>query len=170
MRDQARAIQTADMDRLLLSALPARNNPNLNRAEVMKQIRTDFKDLQRLNNRMMATAWERETLDYSFLSDMVSRIKEKANRLKLNLQLPDAADIEKAGSVRVVSNAREFRAALLVLDETIMRFVNNPLFQMPNTIEIDLAAKARQDLETVIMLTTDLKKTASRLSKISPSH
>ena len=167
MRDQARAIQRAEMDRLLISALPSRTDSKSNRAEVLKQIRTDFKELQELNNKMMATAWERESLDYSFLSDMISRIKEKANRLKMNLHLPAPANIEKAGSLHTISGSGEFRTALLVLDDTIMRFVNNPLFQTLNTLEIDLAVKARQDLESIILLSTDLKKTASRLSKLS---
>lgn len=177
MRDQARAIQRAEMDRLLL--LPARSAKAVadpHHAVVMKQIREDFKDLQELNNKMMATAWAGKTLDYSFLSDMVSRIKGKATRLKTNLNLPSPADPQAAvaGPKTVpdpaVNNAGEFRNALLVLDKTIMRFVTNPLFQTPNTLEVSLATKARQDIEAVISLTTDLKKTASRLQKSANSH
>jgi hypothetical protein len=167
---QARAIQRADLDRLLVSAAPATDHANPIRAEVMKQVRTDFRELQELNNKMMTTAWEHETLDYDFLSDMVSRIRGKANRLKGNLQLPFAGAPDKAAAVPVISNTGEFRAALLVLDETIMRFVNNPLFRTPNTLEVDLAAKARSDLEAVISLSTNLKKTATRLGKTSPAH
>ncbi len=147
--------------------------------------------MQALNNRMMATAWATETLDYSFVSDMVSRIRGKATRLKTNLNLPGPNDPEeaapdpnvaepkaadpkvgdpKAASDPVVHNAKEFRDALLVLDQTIMRFVTNPLFQTPNTIEVNLATKARKDLETVISLTADLKKTAARLQKTSNSQ
>jgi hypothetical protein len=181
MRDQARAIQRAELDRLLLSATPAKTDSDANRAAVMKQIREDFKDLQALNNKMMATAWATETLDYSFLSDMVSRIRGKAARLKTNLNLPGPNDVEeavldpkatdpKAASDPVVQNASEFRNALLLLDQTIMRFVTNPLFQTPNTIEVNLASKARKDLETVISLTADLKKTAARLQKTANSQ
>jgi hypothetical protein len=170
MRDQVRAIQRAEMDRLLLSSLPSGNNANSNRIEVLKQIRKDFKELQELNNKMMAHAWERESLEYSFLSDMISHIKEKADRLKMNMHLPEPTKIEKAPSLRAISGPGEFRTALLVLDKTIMRFVNNPSFQTMNTLEIDLAVKARQDLESIIVMTTDLKKTASRLSKLPPSH
>lgn len=185
MRDQARAIQRAELDRLLLSATPVKTDSDANRAAVMKQIREDFKDLQALNNKMMATAWATETLDYSFLSDMVSRIRGKAARLKTNLNLPGPNEVEEAALDPKVSNpkasdpkaasdpvrnVKEFRNALLVLDQTIMRFVTNPLFQTPNTIEVNLATKARQDLETVISLTADLKKTAARLQKTSNSE
>lgn len=188
MGDQARAIQRAELDRLLLTATPAKTDADATRAAVMKQIREDFKDLQELNNRMMARAWAAETLDYSFLSDMVSRIRGKATRLKTNLNLPNPTDLHeappdakpdpktdpapdpKAASDPSVNNAREFRKALLLLDQKIMHFVTNPLFQTPNTLEIGLATTARKDLEAVISLTADLKKTASRLQKSSNSH
>ncbi|MGH9929773.1 MAG: hypothetical protein ACREA9_11185 [Pyrinomonadaceae bacterium] len=134
----------------------------------MKQIREDFKDLQGLNNKMMAEAWARETLDYSFVSDMVSRMRGKAIRLKMNLSLPDSGSLEKAAS-DPVSNSREFRAALLVLDRSIMSFITNPLFMKPNTIDVNQATRARKDLESVIELAADLKKVASRLAKASKS-
>src|SRR6185437_10152350 len=71
MRDQVRAIQRAEMDRLLVSSIPSGNNANSNRTEVLKQIRKDFKEMQELNNKMMAHAWDRESLEYSFLSEMI---------------------------------------------------------------------------------------------------
>jgi hypothetical protein len=167
MRDQVRAIQRAEMDRLLLFSLPAKADSESNHLAVLKQIRADFKDLQALNNKMMAEAWARETLDYTFLSDMVSRIRAKAVRLNLNLNLPVSGGGEKAAPDPDASNSREFRVALLVLDRSITSFVNNPLFKEPNTIELNQATKARYDLESVIELTADLKKLASRLAKVS---
>jgi hypothetical protein len=50
-----------------------------------------------------------------------------------------------------------------------MRFVKNPLFQSPNAMEVSQAGRAWQDLEEVISLTADLKRTASRLGKTSSS-
>jgi len=194
MRDQAKAIQRAELDRLLLTAVPAKTDSDATRTAVMKQIREDFKDLQELNNKMMATAWAAETLDYSFLSDMVSRIRGKATRLRTNLNLPSVIDLQEAAtdpnaadpkaassdpkttpdpkvaSGPTVNNAKEFRKSLLLLDQTIMHFVTNPLFQTPNMIEVSLATKARKDLEAVISLAADLKKTSSRLQKSSDSH
>jgi hypothetical protein len=166
MRDQARAIQRSDMDRLLLASMPKQADTESSRATVMKQIRADFKELQELNNRMMAEAWARETLDYSYLSGMVSRIRGKAIRLKTNMNLPELGNIEKTPSNTNASNSREFRAALLTLDRTVMSFVTNPLFKEPETIEMTQATRARQDLESVIELTATLKKIGSRLAKI----
>jgi hypothetical protein len=170
MRDQARTIQKAEMDRLLVSAQPAKNNSNATRPEFMKQLRTDFKELQELNIKMMATAWEHQALDYSVLSDMLSRIKGKANRLKTNLHLPTTGELNKAAAAGSLPSVKEFRGALLVLDETILRFVKNPLFQAPGSLDVNQGVKAQQDLEDIISLTTDLKKAASTFSKRSPAH
>ncbi len=168
--DEARAIIRADLDReLLLKTLPANHDTEIARQAVLKQIREDFKELQALNNKMMADTWSKPGLDYAFVSDMVSHIRGKASRLRLNLNLPQPDATEKPVPNKIISNAREFRAALMVLDRTIMNFVSNPLFQHPNMIEIKQGTDARKDLETVISLTDDLKKTALRLGKASHS-
>jgi hypothetical protein len=167
MRDQVRAIERAEMDRLLLFSASTKPESGSSRAQPLKQIREDFRDLQGLNNKMMSEAWAHQTLDYSFISDMVSRIREKATRLKTNLNLPDPANLETVSMDQNVANTNDFRAALMTLDRTIMMFVSNPLFQKPNTIEVDQAVRARQDLESVIQLTANLKKIASRLHKAS---
>jgi len=165
--DEARAIIRADLDReLLLNAiLPPNKDAEAARQAVLKQVREDFKQLQALNNKMMAETWSKPSLDYAFVSDMISHIRGKASRLRLNLNLPQPDATEKPVPNKIISNASEFRAALMVLDRTIMNFVSNPLFQHPNMIEIKQGADARRDLETVISLTDDLRKTASRLVK-----
>jgi hypothetical protein len=71
-RDIVRAIGQKEMDRLLLlrRILAPRDDPA--RRIVLKQIREDFKDLQGLNNKMMAEAWARPELDYPYISEMIS--------------------------------------------------------------------------------------------------
>lgn len=166
MRETVRNIQMKDMDQQLLLAPLLAKNEDSHRLIVLKQLREDFRDLQGLNNRMMSAAWARETLDYTFVSDMVSRIKGKATRLKSNLNLPESGKIEKNRLDQNIANANDFRAALLILDRTIMSFISNPLFQKPNTIEINQAMHAREDLESIIELTANLKRIALRLGKV----
>jgi hypothetical protein len=55
-----------------------------------KKIKDDFRDLQSLNNKMMADAWLQDTLDYSSIAEMVSKIRGKANDLKESLSLPES--------------------------------------------------------------------------------
>ena len=59
------------------------------------------------------------------------------------------------------------KAALLSLDGSIMRFINNPIFKNPGVVEVEQAARARRDLDTIIEFSQLIKKDAERLSKPS---
>ena len=163
-RDTAKAIERAEMDRLLRWAVPKEIETESMRLSRFKKIKDDFRDLQSLNNKMMADAWLHDTLDYSSIAEMVSKIRGKANDLKGGLSLPES---EKSQTLKMpaVTTVRQFREELLLLDKTIMRFVTNPVFQAPNTVDVDLAKKASADLDQVILLTLDLKQNAQKLRK-----
>lgn len=165
--DRARAIERAEMDRLLLWAVPKDKEPEAVRLSRFKKIKDDFRDLQSLNNKMMADAWMQETLDYSAIADMVSKIRSKANDLKEGLSLPESENPQTTLKVPAVATVRQFREELLLLDKTLMRFVNNPVFQAANTVDVDLAKNASNDLDQVISLTVDLKQNAQKLRKLA---
>jgi hypothetical protein len=137
------------------------------RVSRFKKIKDDFRDLQSLNNKMMADAWMQEALDYSAITDMVSKIRSKANDLKDSLALPQSENAQTALKTPAVDSVRQFRQELLLLDKKIMSFVNNPVFQEANTMDVNLAKKASEDLEHVISLTLDLKQNAQKLRKVN---
>src|SRR6185295_8937525 len=83
--ERARAIERAEMDRLLLWALPKDTESEAMRLSRFKKIKEDFRDLQSFNNKMMADAWMQDALDYSAITEMVSKIRGKANDLKTSL-------------------------------------------------------------------------------------
>jgi len=163
--ERARAIERADLDRILLWAVPKDKESEAMRANRFKKIKEDFRDLQSLNNKMMADAWMQEALDYPAITDMVSKIRSKASDLKDGLALPASENPEAASKVPAVITPRQFREELLLLDKKIMSFVNNPVFQKANTMDVNLAKKATEDLEHVIALTVDLKQNAQKLRK-----
>ena len=162
--ERARAIEQAEMDRLLLWAVP-KNESESNRLDRFKKIKADFRDLQALNNKMMSDAWLQETLDYSSIADMVSKIRGKADDLKEGLSLPHSEVPETDSKTPAVTTVRQFREQLLRLDKSIMSFVNNPVFQANNTVDVNLAKKASADLEHVLSLTVDLRQIAQKLRK-----
>jgi hypothetical protein len=164
-RDRARSIERAEMDRLLLWAVPKEKETESMRFSRFKKIKDDFRDLQSLNNKMMADAWLQDALDYSFLAEIVSKIRGKANDLKNGLSLPEPEKPQTALKMPAVTTVRQFREELLLLDKTIMRFVTNPVFQANNTVDVNLAKKASEDLEQIILLTFDLKRNAQKLRK-----
>ena len=163
--ERARAIERAEMDRLLTWALPSNKESEATRLNRFKKIKDDFRDLQSLNNKMMSDAWLQAALDYSSIAEMVSKIRGKANDLKESLSLPESEKSEKALLMPTVTTTRQFREELLLLDKTVIGFVTNPVFQAANTLDIEQAKKASSDLEQVITLTNDLKQNAQRMKK-----
>src|SRR5688572_1301128 len=119
-RDRVRAIERAEMDRLLLWAMPKNEEPEAVRVSRFKKIKDDFRDLQSLHNKMMAEAWLQETLDYSSIVETVSKIRGKANSLKEGLSLPQSDEPKTDLKMPAVTTVRQFREELLLLDKTIM--------------------------------------------------
>jgi hypothetical protein len=152
---------------LLLWAIPKDTESEATRLSRFNKIKGDFRDLQSLNNKMMADAWAQETLDYSSISEMVSKIRGKANDLKDSLSLPDSEKNETSLKMPTVTTVRELRQELLLLDKTIIQFVTNPVFQAANTVDVNQAKKASQDLEQVISLSNDVKQNAQKFRKTS---
>ncbi len=168
-RDVVRSISQKEMDQLLFLKPIVAPKDDPARRVVVKQISEDFKDLQGLNNNMMAKAWSKPELDYRYIGDMVSQIRGKASRLKSNLALPETKDDERKQLDDSFSTVEKFRAALLQLDRHIMSFAKNPLFQKPEVIEVELANQASKDLAAVVELSAKLKRTAARLGKPTKS-
>jgi hypothetical protein len=164
-RDVVRAINQKEMDRLLFLKPITGPKDDPARRVVLKQIREDFKDLQGLNNKMMAEAWAQPELDYRYISNMVSQIRGKATRLKSNLALPEIEDNKLKQTEDNFADEEKFRSALLQLDRHVMSFATNPLFQKPDVIEVGLANRASRDLAVVVELTGKLKRSAVRLGK-----
>ena len=165
--ERVRTIERAEMDRLLLWAIPKDKESEATRLSRFKKIKDDFRDLQSFNNKMMADAWLQDMLDYSSIAEMISKIRGKANDLKKSLSLPESDEPATELKVPSVTTVRQFREQLLLLDKTIMRFVGNPVFQVAKTVDVNQAKKASYDLDQVISLTDDLKQNAQKLRKNS---
>ena len=169
-RDAARQIQRVERDQqLLLKPLPPEKEDDSVRRAVLKQIKEDFRNIQGVNNKMMANAWAKDELDYSSISDSISEIRSKAVRLRSNLALPRTEkekDAEEKPAYLPAGDVKDFRAALLQLDRSIMDFVTNPLFKDATVMEVSLATRASHDLETVIQLTESIQKAAKSFKKV----
>lgn len=131
------------------------------RAARMKQIHDDFKSIQDINNRMMAQAWAGPEINFATTAVMLNEINSRAVRLKSNLALPDAEGPKR--NQPNVSGVQQFKSALLGMDRSLMSFVNNPIFRETKVVDVKIAARATQDLDYVIALSTDLKKVAGKL-------
>jgi len=146
---------------------PAGDNSEATRA-LLKQTSDDFRQIQNINNKMMAQVYAAETIDYDRTSAAIAQINTKATRLKNNLALPNPKDVKKKDLT--VSGVKEFKAALLLMDRSIMSFVTNPIFQKPNVMEVEPATRASQDLADIITLSATLKRIADNLKSTTPKQ
>jgi hypothetical protein len=135
----------------------------------LSQIAEDFKRIQILNNKMMSTTMTAATPDYENVANTTAEIRKRANRIRNNLSLPNAVseETEKKQGHKPLVDAAGMKAALLSLDSSVMSFIENPIFQNPNVMDVKQAAKAGRDLETIIESSGLINKDAERLSNIS---
>jgi hypothetical protein len=138
------------------------------RLATLKQMKEDFRLIQDVNNRMMAAAWANEMVDYERTAQMLTEINSRAVRLKGNLALPQPENTKP--KTVAASGLKEFKAALLAMDRSLMSFVTNPIFQERNVVEVNLATKATRDLEDVIAYSANLKKIAGHLKNEKANH
>lgn len=132
------------------------------------QIRDDYKQIQIVNNDLARTVDASTTLDLKYIEKSVSEIKKRALRLKENLMLPEAqkpAEQQQPPRPRpeIGEDARRMRSSLVVLDNLIMAFVNSSIFDQTKAVNLPAGIKARRDLEEIIELSEQIKKSSERL-------
>lgn len=131
----------------------------------LAQIADDFQQIQIVNNKMMGAAMKAATLDYEQIASATGEIKKRASRIKSNLELPRAEpDASKATpEYKPVVDAAGMKAALLSLDKSIMSFIESPIFENPNVIDMEHTSKAIRDLDIIIESSRLISKDAERL-------
>lgn len=132
---------------------------------LMAQTEEDFTRILTLHNEIARAITSSNALDYGFVSDATTEINKRASRVQssLNLGLSEA-DAEGAGKPEKAEGT-EMKDALIKLCHQIRSFVTNPVIENPNTINVEQALKARRDLDGVIQLSGQIRKTAEKRSK-----
>jgi len=80
----------------------------------------------------------------------LSEIKKLAERLRTNLGLPITQPTAET-DVALTAGLRQ-------LDQALMSFVDNPLFQQPRVYDFEMASRAAGDLNEVMRLADLLRK------------
>ncbi|HJU91520.1 MAG TPA: hypothetical protein VJ656_01190 [Pyrinomonadaceae bacterium] len=130
---------------------------------LMAQFEEDFNRILTLHNEIARALASKNALDYQFVSDTTAEIKKRASRVQSSLKMePEEGDTApKLGEI----NDAEMKDALIKLCKQIRSFVTNPSIENPNTVDAEQLMKARHDLDSLIQLSTQLKKDADRLKK-----
>jgi hypothetical protein len=134
------------------------------------QIKEDFERIQTVNNQMMVMTFANNVVNYKNIAEASSEIRKRAARLKVTLPLPESENPEQSEQPLKGWNELdqgEVKPALKALDDLIMGFVNNPVFQKPEIVDVPESSKAKRALEDIIKLSAKIKKSAEKLSKNS---
>jgi hypothetical protein len=132
----------------------------------LEQIADDYKQIQLINNKMMGASMQAREPNYLNISQALSEIRKRANRLRNNLRLPSVEAETKDEYKRAVDTA-QLKSNLLTLDTSIMSFVGNAIFKNPEVVNLEEAKKARRELETIIRNSQRIAKDAELLDKSS---
>lgn len=132
----------------------------------MTEIAEDYRDLQQVNNKLMAAVMRSKEPDYDLINKSAADIRRRAERLRENLALPapEAKGEAKAGP-KPAADAKGMKAALLALDRSVMSFVRSPLFKNTDVLDAEVAARASRDLADVIERSRLAAKDAERLGR-----
>ena len=155
---------------LLNSKEPGRSVEERRLQAIIEQTKQDFDRIQVLNRELVntASAGSASAFNYKSLTDVASEIRKRARRLKDNISLPASDDDQERPEKREGEISREeMKDALLLLSKRIVSFTTNPLFQTTNVIDARLGARASRDLDMIVELSGQIKKSAERLSRSS---
>jgi len=129
------------------------------------QLSEDYLHIQIVNNKMMQAVVRGDTLNLTFVAESASEIKQRAGRLKANLVLPELEKGPKRSKAEAVTEIGQLRLSLSALGELVAGFVENPIFKDVDVVNVNLTTKARRDLEEIIELSGQIKKSSEKLSK-----
>jgi hypothetical protein len=151
-----------EMERSAGKGAPPRKSEELRMAEIAE----DYRDLQKVNNKMMGAVMRSAAPDYELVAWSVADIRRRAERLRENLSLPaPEAKFGEQPAQRPAEDAAGMKEALLALDRSIMSFVRSPLFKNTDVMDAEAATKAGRDLADIIERSRLAGKDAERLGK-----
>lgn len=132
---------------------------------LMAQTAEDFDRILTRHNDIARALSSGKPLDFNFVSDAAGEIRKRAGRLQSTLALR-----EDPSPGRVTEKPEHFSDAqmkdeLIKLCKQIRSFVTNPIIENPNTVDAEKLKLAKRDLQSVIQLSEQIKKDASRLNK-----
>lgn len=130
-----------------------------------EQLKEDFEQLQVINNNLSTTIDSGSALDYEQIRKDAAEVNRRAARLKANFSLPEPAKGEKPKKEQGEFTPEGLKWALKALNSLVKSFVENPVFQQLQVIDVESSKRASRDLEGIIRLSEQIYKRAEVLNK-----
>jgi hypothetical protein len=136
----------------------------------LPQIKEDFERIQLIEREMMRSVFTNNSVDYQQILKTTAEIKKRAMRLRTNLAYPEP-DNRQDGTKGRPSQEEDIKVSLVRLDQTIMSFVTNPIFQLTQqVVDAHTATRAGSDLRDIVELSEAITKNLERLNKAHSKH
>ncbi len=152
-----------------MKALPGGERRSPGELATLKQVGEDFARLQILNNEMTEMASKGGALEYKLFAGKAAETHKRAVRLKNNLVLPEAKQVDGNNSSRNQAKLQgavaeeDIKAMISTLAERIKSFIANPYFRTPHLINPQHAEAASLDLRSVIEISNAVRKSTEKL-------
>jgi len=127
---------------------------------LMAQVEQDFNRILFLHNQIVRAISTDTSLDSRFLSDAAGEIKKRSSRLQSTLALSLPGNEKQPAEEFTKIDGKQFGPALLTLCKHIKDFVTNPIIETPGTVSAQQLIRARNDLASIITLSTLIRKQA----------
>lgn len=161
------AQQQVTMRESELSTRPESASHKRDPQEIMAEVNDDLHQLQTLTGSIAThAAATDQPLNYQLILADVTEIKKRSVRLRTDLALPQGEKDEKRDSFKDAEKG-ELQPGLAALNKLLDSFLHNPIFSDAGAVDMQLAGKARRDLEDIVVLSDKVRKNAEKRSKLS---
>lgn len=124
--------------------------------QIRLEIEEDLNALQNAYNGTVTALQNTTELRPGFAAETGRTVRKHAGRLKANLALPEPDENEEKTAPPPSPDTE--RKTLNALCKSIYEFITNPMFENPAGLDVKNGAKARLDLDAVILLAEHLQK------------
>jgi hypothetical protein len=130
-----------------------------------EKMRDDFRNLQLLRNQVVRHLQSNQPLDYKLIADKTGEINKRAARLKTQLVREAPGGEKKEPEKPSELPDDQLTDALVRMCRRIDSFTENPVFKLPDVVDVEQSAKAGRDLLEVIRLSGGVNRLVERLDK-----
>jgi hypothetical protein len=150
-----------------MSALEREKTRKRSPQEVLAEVNEDLNRLRVLNEGISAQAVAPDQQrNYKSIVENVTEIKKRSARLSIDLALPEKEREAKRTDAKEAERGA-LQPELAALNKLLDSFLSNPIFSDTGAIDLQLAAKARRDLDDIIARSDMLRKNAQKRGKDS---
>ena len=164
----ARRIEMETRQRDLWNLERAKRKPSDRKRDerpAYQQVREDFEKLQLGSYNLSGAIGSAPALDYERIQEEAAEVRKRAGRLMSTLMLPEPEKGQKPKKGDEAPAPGDLRANIVALDELVKSFVWNPIFQQSGIVDVENSTKARRDLDGIIRLSEQIRKSAEAAGK-----